>query len=90
MNKYELVYAKAYKKAVKKLNASDLRLVESVLDRLANDERLEPKYKDHALQGRLKGCRDCHIKPDLVLIYKKKAEILELIAIDIGSHSEVL
>ena len=89
MNKYELVYSKAYKKAAKKLNARDLRLVESVLDRLANDEILEPKYRDHALQGKLKGCRDCHIKPDLVLIYKKNAEFLELIALDIGSHSEV-
>lgn len=89
VNKYELIYSKAYKKAIKKLNKSDLKLVESVLDRLANDENLEPKYKDHALQGKLKNCRDCHIKPNLVLIYQKKDDILELLALDIGSHSEV-
>lgn len=89
VNKYELIYSKAYKKAIKKLNKSDLKLVESVLDRLANDENLEPKYKDHALQGRLKSCRDCHIKPNLVLIYQKRDDILELLALDIGSHSEV-
>ena len=60
-----------------------------VLARLANDEILEPKYNDHALQGRLKDCRDCHIKPNLVLIYQKKDDVLELLALDIGSHSEV-
>lgn len=87
--KYKITHAKSFKKAFKKLIPKDKELVLQILTRLANDEILETKYNDHALQGKLKACRDCHIKPDLVLIYKKNAEFLELIALDIGSHSEV-
>lgn len=87
--KYEITHAKGFKKAFKKLIPKDKELVLQILTRLANDEILEPKYNDHALQGRLKDCRDCHIKPNLVLIYQKREDILELLALDIGSHSEV-
>ena len=41
------------------------------MDALANDQPLEPRYRDHALTGEWKDHRDCHIKPDLVLIYQK-------------------
>ena len=44
--KYKIAYSKQYKNAVKK---EDLSLVENLLNRLANDETLEPKYKDHKL-----------------------------------------
>lgn len=87
--KYEITHAKSFKKNFKKLSLKDQELVIQVLARLANDEKLEPKHNDHALQGRLKGCRDCHIKPNLVLIYQKRDDILELLALDIGSHSEL-
>lgn len=60
-----------------------------VLDKLANNETLESKYKDHALTGELKGYRDCHIKPDLVLIYQKQKDLLILKALRINKHSEV-
>ncbi len=59
-----------------------------VVDTLANDQLLEPRYRDHALTGELKDYRDCHIKPDLVLIYQKPdGEVLRLVRI--GSHSEL-
>ena len=87
--KYEITHAKGFKKAFKRLIPKDKELVLQILTRLANDEKLEPKYNDHALQGRLKDYRDCHIKPNLVLIYQKREDILELLALDIGSHSEV-
>lgn len=74
---------------MKKLNKEDLSLVENLLNRLANDETLEPKYKDHKLKGSLKGLRECHIKPNLVLIYDKIEDLLILKAINVGSHSEV-
>lgn len=70
---------------MKKLNKEDLSLVENLLNRLANDETLEPKYKDY----KLKGLRECHIKPNLVLIYDKIEDLLILKAINVGSHSEV-
>ncbi|MEO6353007.1 MAG: type II toxin-antitoxin system YafQ family toxin [Burkholderiaceae bacterium] len=59
-----------------------------VVDTLANDQLLAPRYRDHALTGEWKDHRDCHIKPDLVLIYQKPdAETLRLVRI--GSHSEL-
>ena len=87
--KYEITHTKSFKKNFKKLNSKDQEQVIQILMRLANDETLDEKYKDHALQGKLKNCRDCHIKPNLVLIYQKREDILELLALNIGSHSEV-
>ncbi len=46
----------------------------SVVDTLANDQQLESRYYDHALSGEWKDHRDCHIKPDLVLIYQKPGD----------------
>lgn len=87
--KFEIIYAKAFKKSFKRLSHTDRESVSEILRRLANDEVLEAKYNDHALSGNLKGCRDCHIKPDLVLIYAKNKKFLELIALNVGSHSEL-
>jgi mRNA interferase YafQ len=60
----------------------------AIIRTLANDEPLAEKHRDHALTGDWKDYRDCHIKPDLVLIYGKTADdVLELIRF--GSHSEL-
>ena len=45
------------------------------------------KYQDHPLKGDKSGLRDCHIKPDLVLIYKIVDDVVELHYLD--SHSEI-
>jgi mRNA interferase YafQ len=55
---------------------------------LASDVPLDPKYQDHALSGDWAGYRDCHVKPDLVLIYAKPGELTLRLA-RLGSHSEV-
>lgn len=55
---------------------------------LAADAPLPEKYRDHALAGEWHDHRDCHLKPDLVLIYRKPdADTLELVRL--GSHSEL-
>ena len=60
----------------------------SAVDQLANDQPLELRHRDHALTGEWNEYRDCHIKPDLVLIYQKpNAETLRLVRL--GSHSEL-
>jgi len=59
-----------------------------VLDVLANDQLLEPRHRDHALTGEWKDHRDCHIKPDLVLIYQKPADATMRL-VRLGSHSEL-
>jgi len=55
---------------------------------LAADARLPDKYRDHALTGDWADHRDCHIRPDLVLIYRKPDDdTLELVRL--GSYSEL-
>ena len=59
-----------------------------VLRALVADEPLPERYRDHALSGDWAGYRDCHIKPDLVLIYQKPDDDTVRL-IRIGSHSEL-
>jgi mRNA interferase YafQ len=59
-----------------------------IVKSLSLDELLPEKYRDHALSGDWKDHRDCHIKPDLVLIYCKPDED-QLQLVRIGSHSEL-
>lgn len=60
----------------------------TVLTALAHDRPLADKHRDHALTGDWKDHRDCHIKPDLILIYRKPdAEVLQLVRL--GSHNEL-
>lgn len=59
-----------------------------VLTALVDDRSLEQKYRDHDLGGDWKGYRECHIKPDLLLIYKKP-DTNTLRLARLGSHSEL-
>ncbi len=62
--------------------------LESTICLLAEDKPLPPNAGDHALVGDFYDCRDCHLKPDLILIYRKLDDtILELVRL--GSHSEL-
>ncbi|MGA2349394.1 MAG: type II toxin-antitoxin system YafQ family toxin [Terracidiphilus sp.] len=59
-----------------------------ILEALAIDQPLQPRQHDHELSGDWRGYRECHVKPDLLLIYRKPdAETLWLARI--GSHSEI-
>ena len=60
----------------------------AVLDALVVDHPLEPRHRDHALIGDWRDHRDCHIRPDLVLIYRLPDErTLQLVRL--GSHAEL-
>ena len=59
-----------------------------ILVALADDQPLEPRHHDHALGGDWKDHRDCHVKPDLVLIYQKP-DTATLRLVRLGSHSEL-
>lgn len=84
---------KAFKRDYQKVIATpkhrDLdNLLAAVLTLLASDTPLPAKYVDHPLRGEWKDFRDCHVKPDLVLIYRKtNPEVLQLVRL--GSHSEL-
>jgi mRNA interferase YafQ len=84
----------AFKKDYKRLKASprhqqDLdKLVSTLLTLLATDEILPESSRDHALIGQWQGYRECHIKPDLLLIYRKPdADTLRLARL--GSHNDL-
>ncbi len=86
---YEIFRTKSFKKDYKKLTKNEKDLVKNIIFKLANGETLEEKYKDHKLIGDYIGCRECHIKPDLLLIYRYDNNILELALVRTGSHSEL-
>ncbi len=89
---YELSYTKKYKKALKRLVRSgfDLSPLKEVVLKLQNGERLDPKYRDHDLQGDFDGFRECHIAFDWVLVYYYEDDILVLTLYDTGTHAQVL
>jgi mRNA interferase YafQ len=64
------------------------KIVEAVIQLLANDLPLEVRHHDHPLIGNWVGYRELHLKPNLLLIYRKvDADILRLARL--GSHSEL-
>lgn len=79
-------FKRDYKREKKSDNSLD-GLLNPVLQMLVSDEVLSARYRDHPLGGEWKGCRDCHVKPDLVLIYRKTPGVLSLARL--GSHSEL-
>jgi mRNA interferase YafQ len=87
---YELEYSTQFKKDFKKItkrSIPDIIEVGNVISILQRGETLDAKYVDHSLTGGWLGYRDCHVKPDLVLIYKIAVHTLKLARI--GSHSEL-
>lgn len=63
-------------------------LLAPVLELLCQDQPLPARMRDHALTGPLAGTRECHLQPDLLLIYFKRADDL-LVLVRLGSHSEL-
>jgi len=62
--------------------------LKSVLLTLVTDQPLDAKFRDHDLTGDWAGYRECHVKPDLLLIYRKSEPDLLRLA-RLGSHSEL-
>lgn len=79
-----------FKRDYKREKRTDARLDEllmPVMTLLLGDDELPERMRDHPLQGEWKDYRDCHVKPDLVLIYAKTVSMLTLVRL--GSHSEL-
>lgn len=90
--KYTTAFKKDYKREKKGQHRKTVDAdLETVLELLQADELLPEKYRDHSLTSNWVGHRDCHIKPDLVLIYRKtdEGELLILQLVRLGSHSEL-
>ena len=86
---YEIFRTKSFKRDYKKLSKSDKSRLKEVIIKLSNGEKLEEKHKDHKLIGNYNDCRECHVKPDLLLVYRINDTILELALTRVGSHSEL-
>ena len=86
--KYQAAFKKDYKRIVKR--GYDMRLLEKVIELLANQKPLPEKNRDHQLSGDYAGCRECHITPDWLLIYEVADEELILYLTRTGSHSDLL
>ena len=88
---YEIKKSSAFKKDYKKLQHSQriVKELKHVIGELAQGNKLQSKYYDHALQGKYKWLRDCHIAPDIILIYEYIDNQLILSLIRIGSHSKL-
>jgi len=87
---HSLEYSTQFKKDFKKItkrSIPDIVEVGRIISMLQRDEPLEDRHVDHPLAGNWQGFRDCHIKPDLVLIYRVNDGMLQLARI--GSHSEL-
>lgn len=64
------------------------RLLSDAITKLAEDKPLAARYQDHPLTGSWNDHRDCHLKPDLLLLYRKPDEhTLQLVRL--GSHAEL-
>lgn len=89
---YRLALSKRCRRQLKRLRGSaryPLSLFDEAVELLLLSMSLPVKFRDHALKGQLVACRECHIRPDWLLIYCVHADlgVVELVAT--GSHSEL-
>lgn len=91
MSKYRIVQTGKFKKDLKLVikRGYNIDLLGVVVDTLAAGQELSAKYKDHALTGNYKGCRECHITPDWLLIYEIDGNELFLYLTRTGTHSDL-
>lgn len=88
---YLLKYSSHFKKDLKRYKHNDAVLdeLEDILDILAKGKKLSLKNFNHRLTGEFKDCFECHIKPNVLLVYKIEKFEITILLLRIGSHSEL-
>ncbi len=88
---YRIEATKKYMKDVAKAKARGLDVEEllGVVGMLAEGKELPPELKDHPLKGNYKGCRECHVHSDWLLIYSKDKQIKLVTLVRTGTHSDL-
>ena len=88
---YKIKFTGQFKKELKlaKKQGKDINKLFKIVDILAQKKVLDIKYKDHALISNYKGFRECHIEPDLLLIWKQIEEDNIIFLDRLGSHAEL-
>lgn len=85
--RYQAAFKRDYKRVKKR--GYDMKLLEKVITLLAQEQELPAEYKDHSLSGDYKGCRECHISPDWLLVYELSKQELTLYLTRTGTHSDL-
>ena len=88
---FSLKYSKRFKKDLKafKHNKDTLLALEKILDLLIAGKSLPNKHHNHSLKGEFQGCFECHLKPNILLVYKKDKQEISILLLRIGSHSDL-
>jgi len=93
MIKYSIKRSNNFKKQYKKIlkQGKNISKMKHIIEMLANGEPLDKKYKDHSLNDTkfYKGCKECHIEPDWLLVYKILNNELILYLLETGSHADL-
>ena len=86
---YEIVRTSQFKRDIKKAlrRKKDPDKFKELIKQLVKGRSLAVRYQDHPLKGNYRDCRDCHIEPDWILIYRIKRN--ELYLIRTGTHADL-
>lgn len=82
-------YKNIFKKDLKliKKRKKDLKKLQDILVNLIHQKPLSRKHVDHPLKGEYSDCRECHIEPDWLLIYRIEDETITFIRT--GTHADL-
>lgn len=88
---YEVIYTGQFKRSLKLCvrRGLDVTIFTKALDILQEKGELPQEYKPHKLLGKYKGCWECHLQPDWLLIWQQNDSQLYLILVDTGTHSDL-
>ena len=85
--KFTTVFKKGYKRMKKR--GADMTLLDNVIETLRQGKSLDNKYHDHELLGVYSGFRECHIKPDWLLVWEQNDNELTLLFTGTGTHADL-
>lgn len=89
--RYRLKYTARFEKDLKQAakRGKDLDKIFAVIEKLAADEPLAPKHREHMLVGEYSGYWECHIESDWLLVYEKFEDVMVLSMYRTGTHSDL-
>jgi len=89
--KYGVIRTTRFKREYKIMQkrGENMALLNHVIELLSQGNPLPEKYRDHWLTGDYKGFRECHVKPDWLLVYRIEKNILVLTLTRTGTHSDL-
>lgn len=89
---YHIIYTTNFRKQAKKIVRSGKcpsEKIENVIDIISSGVKIEEALHNHKLQGKYKDMYECHVRPDILIIYEKDENNNLITLIAIGSHSEL-